>query len=65
MNLKAFTNANVIDVLQAKIEQDVTILVENGKISAMGAGLPLPKAAEVFNLQHAYVCPGLFNVHVH
>ena len=61
---KAFLHANVIDVLNDKILPDTTIFVEDGKITAMGSGLQ-PEGALAVDLQNAYVCPGLFNVHVH
>ena len=61
---KAFLHANVIDVLNDKILPDTTIFVEDGKITAMDSGLQ-PEGALAVDLQNAYVCPGLFNVHVH
>src|SRR5215204_5106028 len=41
------------------------ILIENGKIKAVGAGLPIPKEAGVIDLTGATVLPGLFDCHSH
>jgi len=41
------------------------ILIEKGKIKAVGAGLPIPKEAGVIDLTGATVLPGLFDCHSH
>ena len=41
------------------------ILVENGRIKAVGANLTIPPAASVIDLSGATVLPGLFDCHSH
>ena len=41
------------------------ILVENGRIKAVGAGLPIPAVTTVVDLSNYTVLPGLFDAHSH
>lgn len=41
------------------------ILIENGRIVSMGAGVSAPADAVVYDLRQATVLPGLIDVHVH
>lgn len=41
------------------------ILVENGRITAVGAGLQIPAGATVIDLSKYTVLPGLFDAHTH
>jgi imidazolonepropionase-like amidohydrolase len=41
------------------------ILIENGKIKSVGAGLTIPKEAVVIDLSSSTVLPGLFDCHSH
>src|SRR5215216_6636595 len=42
-----------------------TIVVEGGKVQAVGAGLEVPKGASVIDLSRSTVMPGLFDSHTH
>ena len=42
-----------------------TIIVEGGKIKAVGAGLSIPAGAAVIDLSSSTVLPGLFDAHAH
>jgi imidazolonepropionase-like amidohydrolase len=42
-----------------------TIVIENGKVTAVGSGLPVPKGAAVIDLSRYGVLPGLFDAHTH
>jgi imidazolonepropionase-like amidohydrolase len=45
--------------------QNQLIVVEGGKVKAVGAGLEIPKGANVIDLSRSTVMPGLFDSHTH
>ena len=47
------------------LDQPADVLVQDGKIAAVGAGLTAPAGAEVRNVAGKIVAPGLVDVHVH
>lgn len=59
----AIVNANVIPVAGAEFTG--TILIENGRIAALGTDIDVPEGAEVVDAQGAQVTPGLVDAHVH
>ena len=42
-----------------------TVITENGKITAVGAGLAVPPGAQVIDASGGWVLPGLIDAHVH
>src|SRR5258708_35490685 len=55
----------VIDPAHGASAKDQVILVENGKIKSIGAGLAIPAGAEVIDLSREWVTPGLIDAHTH
>lgn len=63
MTAIAITNAHVVPVTGPAFAG--TLLVEDGKISALGPGLTAPRDAEVVDAAGAWLLPGLIDAHVH
>src|SRR5258707_8881891 len=61
----ALTHATVIDGTGAAPQRDVTIVMENGSIRQMAAGLAAPPNATVVDLTGKFVVPGIINGHGH
>ncbi len=60
----AITNGKVVTVTGETYEKG-TVLVENGKISAVGADIVIPADAEIINAEGMWVTPGLIDCHTH
>lgn len=60
----AIINGKVITVTGEKYEK-ADILVENGKIAAIGSKLPIPEGADVVDASGMWVTPGLIDAHSH
>ncbi|MBT5187232.1 MAG: amidohydrolase family protein [Kordiimonadaceae bacterium] len=60
----ALTNANVVDVRTGNILRDVTLVLQDGKISSIGNDMP-PQDAQIIDIKGYYVTPGLFEGHFH
>ena len=60
----AITNGKVVTVTGETYEKG-TVLVENGKIAAVGADIVIPADAEVINAEGMWVTPGLIDCHTH
>ncbi len=56
---------HLVDPARGTIAQNQVILVQNGKIVSVGAGLVIPKDAETIDLSNEWVMPGLMDAHVH
>lgn len=65
-NIKKFIICGkFFDGKNEELLENVNILVEGGHISAVGGQLDCPKDAEVIDLSHLTVTPGLIDSHVH
>ncbi|HXQ28559.1 MAG TPA: dihydroorotase [Gemmatimonadales bacterium] len=58
------TGGRVIDPSRG-LDQIADVLVQDGKIAAVGAGLGTPEGADVRAVKGAVVAPGLVDLHVH
>jgi len=55
----------LVDPATATTLTNQVILVEGGKIKAVGAGLQIPSGATIVDLSKSTVMPGLFDAHTH
>ena len=53
---------SVIDPARGTTARDQGILIENGKIKAIGAGIAIPGGAEILDLSREWITPGLMDV---
>lgn len=60
----AITNGTILTITQGTIESG-TILVEGGRIVALGQGVVIPQDAEVYDAQGKIVMPGMIDAHCH
>ena len=60
----AITNGKVLTITQGTLDPG-TVLIEDGKITAIGAEIEVPDEAEVFDASGKYVLPGLIDPHCH
>ncbi|KAJ5636313.1 uncharacterized protein N7484_009626 [Penicillium longicatenatum] len=62
-----FKNANVVDVKAGKIIENAIVITDQGKIQSVSSSLPEPLPADltVVDCEGRYLCPGLFDAHVH
>src|SRR6478736_6483628 len=63
----AITGVTVIDVRDGSRIANATIVVSDGRITAIGAaaGTAVPSSARLMDFQGKYVIPGLWDVHTH
>ena len=61
--MRAIVNANV--VLPDRVLENGQILMENGRILAIGQELPLPVQCECFDAQGLLAGPGFVDEHCH
>lgn len=57
-------NASIVDAQAERIFQG-EVLVQNGKIAAIGANVSHPADTETIDLQGAYILPGMIDAHTH
>ncbi|KAJ5670520.1 uncharacterized protein N7477_005883 [Penicillium maclennaniae] len=62
-----FANANVVDVQGGKILEHSAVITRQGKIQSVLSSLPdpLPTDLTIIDCEGRYLCPGLFDAHVH
>ena len=61
----ALRAGHVIDAATGAVAKNQVILVENGKITSVGAAVAIPKDAQVVDLSNEWVMPGLIDAHTH
>jgi imidazolonepropionase-like amidohydrolase len=61
----AFTGATVWDGTEAPARPGLTLLVEDGRIAALGTDVAVPEHADVVALDGKFVVPGIVNAHGH
>jgi imidazolonepropionase-like amidohydrolase len=61
----AIKAGNLIDPAKGTVLKDQVILIEQGKIKSVGAGLVIPAGAQVVDLSGEWVTAGLMDAHVH
>jgi imidazolonepropionase-like amidohydrolase len=63
----AFVGATLIDGTGAPPVPDAVVVIQDGRISAVGARstTPIPPGAERLDVSGRYLIPGLANIHVH
>jgi len=65
----AFTGARVITMKNAESQQEViengTVLVQNGRIAAVGAQVQVPAGARVIDATGKTIFPGIIDAHAH
>ncbi len=63
----AFVHVNVIDATGAPVQRDMTVVIQDGRITALGHSdaLQPPVHATVVNGRRKYLIPGLWDMHVH
>lgn len=62
--MRAIINGKVY-TMAGKVIEGGTILIEAGKIKAVGVNLPLPHGTEIIDANHKHVMPGIVDAHTH
>lgn len=63
----ALVGGNVVDVVSNNIKEDMTLLIEDGKIVAIGKNdaVEVPKGAKIIDVAGKTLIPGLWDMHAH
>lgn len=61
----AIRAGHLIDPATGTVARNQTILIEDGKITEVGANVKIPAGAEVVDLSDSWVLPGLMDAHTH
>ncbi|KAL4939961.1 hypothetical protein BDV06DRAFT_197664 [Aspergillus oleicola] len=61
------SNANIVDVVTGTIKESHYVTISNGKINSVSPSPPTDSPSEyvTVNCDGKYICPGLFDAHVH
>lgn len=62
--MKAIVNGTILTITNGVIENGI-ILIEDGKIKAVGTGISLPEEIEIIDAQGGIITPGLIDCHTH
>lgn len=65
MSTLLIQSGRCLDVETLRLVPDTSVLVRDGRIEAMGPGLPVPEGAQVIDARGMTVMPGLIDCHVH
>jgi len=63
--ITAIKAGKIVDPESGTVVSNQTIIVENGKITSMGADAVVPVDATIIDLSNSVVLPGLFDMHAH
>lgn len=64
-DMLAIKAGRLLDVDAANVLKDQIILVEDGKVKAVGSDLAIPKTSKIIDLSKQTVLPGLIDCHTH
>lgn len=61
----AFTHATILDGTGARPFRDATLLIHDGRISAVGAAVKVPAGTQTVDARGKFLIPGLISAHSH
>ncbi|HEY0624381.1 amidohydrolase family protein [Sphingomonas sp.] len=61
----AFVNANLVPMDRERVLRGQTVLVENGRIAAIGPRIAIPADARRIDARNMWLSPGLADLHTH
>ena len=61
----AITNVSVFDSVNEQMLPSQSVVIEDGRIQAVGPSVPIPQGAQVIDGQGQFLIPGLIDAHVH
>lgn len=63
--ITAYVKVHVVPMDRERVLRDQTVIVENGRIAAIGRGLNVPPSAKIIEGKGRYLSPGLADMHNH
>ena len=61
----AFTHVTIIDVRTGHLVRDQSIVITNGRITALSHQAEIPANARIVNATGKFVIPGMWDMHAH